>query len=186
MKNNIDVIIKQEYDTATFIRRALAYLVDLLFVATIAYFAVVIFKVFAELDTFFELFEASQEQIENVELYNQMRGLFWKLVFNLSLIWLGAKLLYFTLMPAIIGNGRTIGKLFAGIGVVFEETLEEISPSRLMLREFVGRTLVESVLFIPYLVSIIIAFFKTDSKSVHDLIAKTVVIRFGMHEADLR
>lgn len=182
--DNLELISKQTFETATFIRRMMAFLVDMLFVVAIAWTLIVSFKLFAKIDLFFELFEASNEDIENMELFNQMRDLFWDLIIKVYLIWLGSKLLYFTLLPAILGNGRTLGKLLAGIGVVDSVTLDEITPSRLVLREFVGRILVETIFVIPYIVSIILSFYREDSKSLHDLIGGTVVIRLDMFEAD--
>lgn len=184
IEDNIELISKQTFETATFIRRAMAFLIDLLFVIAIAYLMVIILKLFSKIDYFFEIFEATQNQIENKELFDEMRDLFYELFIKLYLVWLGAKLIYYTLIPAIIGNGRTLGKFAAGIGVVDADTLEEISPSKLILREFVGRILIETVLIIPYIISIFLSFYREDSRSLHDFIANTVVIRLDMYEAD--
>lgn len=184
LEGNIELISKQTFETATFVRRMMAYLIDLLIVIAIAWTIIMSFKIFAKIDYFFEIFEASQAQIENMELFNEMRDLFWDLIIKIYLIWIGSKLVYFTLIPAIIGNGRSVGKLMAGIGVVDSITLEEISPTRLMIREFVGRILVETILIIPYIVSIIMSFYREDSRSLHDFIGQTIVIRTDMFEAD--
>ena len=71
---------------------------------------------------------------------------------------------YFTFVPAIIGCGQTIGKLLAGIGVVDARTLNELKPIQLIFREFVCRTLLETVLIIPLIISVCISFFRDDSK----------------------
>src|SRR5690554_7129343 len=81
-----------------------------------------------------------------------MVDLFWKLMLNIYLTWIVTILIYYTLVPAIIGKGRTLGKLLAGIGTVDLNTLDEVSPSKLILREFVGRVLIEYILIIPLFV----------------------------------
>lgn len=177
-----DLASKLVFETATFRRRFMAYLIDIVLVISICFIGIAIFKVFKDIDHFMEVFEATDSDLTDILKYKELRDLFWKLMFNIYLIWLGSNLLYFTLVPAIIGDGRTIGKMLAGIGVVDLATLEEISPSRLMLREFIGRTLIENVLIIPFIVSIIISFVREDSRSLHDLIAKTVVIRFDLYK----
>lgn len=179
-----DLASKLVFETATFRRRFMAYLIDIVLVISICFIGIAIFKVFKDIDHFMEVFEATDSDLTDILKYKELRDLFWKLMFNIYLIWLGSNLLYFTLVPAIIGDGRTIGKMLAGIGVVDLATLEEISPSRLMLREFIGRTLIENVLIIPFIVSIIISFVREDSRSLHDLIAKTVVIRFDLYKLE--
>ncbi|MFA5693453.1 MAG: RDD family protein [Acholeplasmataceae bacterium] len=179
---NIDLIAKQEYETATFIRRGFSYLLDVLVVIAILTAFIYGFKVFDDINKFFELFEATAEDLENEVLYLEMRDLFLEVLLKVYLFYLASKLIYFTLIPAIIGNGRTLGKLVAGLAVLDEGTLEEISPSRLILREFLGRVLIETVLIIPFIISIFISYYREDSKSLHDLIAKTVVIKEEMFE----
>ena len=95
-----------------------------------------------------------------------------------------AKLAYYTFVPAIIGDGKTLGKLICGIGVVNVKTLNEITPTRLILREFVGGILVETLLIVPVIVSGIIAMVRDDSRCLHDLIAGTVVIKTDLYNLD--
>jgi len=177
-----ELILKQTFETATFTRRTMSFILDTLIIIALTYLAIVVFKLFQDLDKFFELFEATQNDIENRELYLEMVDLFWKLMLNIYLTWIVTILIYYTLVPAIIGKGRTLGKLLAGIGTVDLNTLDEVSPSKLILREFVGRVLIEYILIIPLFVSIIISFIREDSRSIHDLIANTVVIRFDLYD----
>jgi uncharacterized RDD family membrane protein YckC len=80
-------------------------------------------------------------------------------------------------LPAVIGNGKTIGKLLLRISLVDASTLEEMSPSRLMLREFVGRTLVETLLIVPGIVSLFMVLFSKDGKSLRDRLANTIIVQ---------
>lgn len=177
-----DLAQKLTYESANFIRRMLAYLIDLLLVIVIWYLCSNIFL--KEIDKFMETLGKLEEDFVDRELYLQLRDLVWKLFLNLYLAWIGAKAVYFTLVPAIIGDGRTIGKMVAGIGAVNAKTLEEASPSRLVLREIVGRCLIETLFIIPMIVSVFLAFFRKDSKSLHDLISKTVVIKFDLYKVE--
>lgn len=90
--------------------------------------------------------------------------------------WIFCQTLYYCLVPALIGQGKTIGKLLFRISLVDRRTLGEISPSRLVLREFVGRGLVETLLVLPGVVSIGMTLFTADVRSLRDLIAGTAVI----------
>ena len=91
--------------------------------------------------------------------------------------WLFCQTLYFCVLPAVIGNGKTIGKLLLRISLVDASTLEEMSPSRLMLREFVGRTLVETLLIVPGIVSLFMVLISKDGKSLRDRLAGTVSVQ---------
>lgn len=84
---------------------------------------------------------------------------------------------YYTIFPAIFGNGKTLGKLIFGISMVSRKDLSEISASRLMFREFVLRGLLETILIIPLLINIILVIFSKESKTIHDRLAKTIVIK---------
>lgn len=81
---------------------------------------------------------------------------------------------YFCLLPAIIGRGKTVGKLLFRLSMVDNVTLKEVSVGKLLLREFVGRTLIENFLIVPAIVSAIMAL--TTTKAIHDRIAGTVVV----------
>lgn len=91
--------------------------------------------------------------------------------------WLFCQTLYFCLIPAILGQGKTVGKLLLRISLVNAATLEEMSPSRLMLREFVGRTLVETLLVVPGIVSLMMTLFSKNGISLRDRMAHTVAVQ---------
>ena len=91
--------------------------------------------------------------------------------------WLFCQTLYFCILPAILGNGKTLGKLLLRISLLDAGTLDEMSPSRLMLRELVGRTLLETVLIIPGIVSLFMVLFSKNGKSLRDLLANTITVQ---------
>lgn len=91
--------------------------------------------------------------------------------------WLFCQTLYFCLIPAIFGQGKTVGKLLLRISLVDAATLDEMSPSRLMLREFVGRTLVETLLVVPGIVSLHMTLFSKNGISLRDRMAHTVAVQ---------
>ncbi|MGI6359578.1 MAG: RDD family protein [Acholeplasmatales bacterium] len=167
------------YETASIARRMAAYLIDGLIIIAILY--IISIFLFMEIDAFVATLGTNEQDFEDLVKYEKFVRLFYKLILNIFISWILTRLVYFTLIPAIIGNGRTVGKLVTGIGVVDLNTLEEISPSKLMLREAVGRILVETILIIPGIISMIIPFFRDDSRTIRDLIAKTVVIRLDFY-----
>ena len=91
--------------------------------------------------------------------------------------WLFCQTLYFCILPAILGNGKTLGKLLLRISLLDAGTLDEMSPSRLMLRELVGRTLLETVLIIPGIVSLFVVLFSKNGKSLRDRLANTITVQ---------
>lgn len=91
--------------------------------------------------------------------------------------WLFCQTLYFCILPAILGNGKTLGKLLLRISLLDAGTLDEMSPSRLMLRELVGRTLLETLLIIPGIVSLIMVLFSKNGKSLRDRLANTITVQ---------
>ena len=91
--------------------------------------------------------------------------------------WLFCQTLYFCILPAILGNGKTLGKLLLRISLLDAGTLDEMSPSRLMLRELVGRTLLETVLIIPGIVSLFMVLFSKNGKSLRDRLANTITVQ---------
>ena len=91
--------------------------------------------------------------------------------------WLFCQTLYFCILPAILGNGKTLGKLFLRISLLDAGTLDEMSPSRLMLRELVGRTLLETLLIIPGIVSLFMVLFSKNGKSLRDRLANTITVQ---------
>ena len=177
-----DLYEKLTFESANFIRRMISYIIDLVLIIIIWYLISKSF--FKEVDGFIKSVGLNENDYTNYELFEQFQNLVGQLYLKLILSYVFSKVLYFTLIPAIIGNGQTIGKLVAGIGVVDLKTLEEISATRLMLREFVGRGLVETLFIIPGIISIFIAFFRNDSRSLHDIMAKTVVIKLDLYDID--
>ena len=101
----------------------------------------------------------------------------FKMLTAFLLKWIFCQTLYFCIVPAILGNGKTLGKFLLRVSLLHAKTLEEMSPSRLMLREFVGRTLLETLLIIPGLVSIFMVVFSKDGKSLRDRLADTVAVQ---------
>lgn len=95
-------------------------------------------------------------------------------VFLLKLLFCQAA--YFCLLPALFGRGRTLGKALFSLAVVDERNLSEPSPSRLVLREFVGRCLLETLLVIPGLVSAAQAIFTPTGRTLRDRLSNTAVI----------
>ncbi|MBP3663833.1 MAG: RDD family protein [Tyzzerella sp.] len=101
----------------------------------------------------------------------------FKMLTSFCLKWLFCQTLYFCLFPAIVGSGKTLGKLLLRLSLVDMSSLEEMSPSRLVLREFVGRTLMETLLIVPGIVSLGLTMFSKNGLSLRDRIAKTVVVQ---------
>ena len=91
--------------------------------------------------------------------------------------WLFCQTLYFCILPAMLGNGKTLGKLLLRISLLDAGTLDEMSPSRLMLRELVGRTLLETLLIIPGIVSLFMVLFSKNGKSLRDRLANTITVQ---------
>ena len=76
------------------------------------------------------------------------------------------------ILPAILGNGKTLGKLIFRLSMVDKSKLTEISASRLLLRELAR--LFAEILVVPMLVSVVLYFCKKDL--LHDRIVKTTVV----------
>lgn len=91
--------------------------------------------------------------------------------------WLFCQTLYFCILPAILGNGKTLGKLLLRISLLDAGTLDEMSPSRLMLRELVGRTLLETLLVVPGIVSLFMVLFSKNGRSLRDRLANTITVQ---------
>ena len=101
----------------------------------------------------------------------------FQLVTAFLLKWIFCQTLLFTLLPAMLGKGKTLGKLIMRISLLQRKGLEEMSPSRLMLRELIGRSLLETCLILPGIISLILVIFSRDGLSLRDRLANTVVIR---------
>lgn len=173
---------KITYESANVIRRLCAFFVDILIVICIWYLMSI--STFNEIDVYVKNLGINPDDFTNPDVLLEFGRLYHQTIVKLFLFFYFAQTIYFTLTPAIIGSGKTIGKWIAGIGVVHAKTLNELSPSRLILREFVCRTLLETVLIVPTIVSCIIALVREDSKSLHDLLSKSVVIRTDLYEVE--
>lgn len=160
----------KEYEVATLGRRFGAFVIDYLIIFLIWY---AITK--TNLNEVNTLMETLDPDIEgSLDIFVQA---IFKLYVAFIFKWIAVNTIMYTIFPAIFGDGRTIGKLIFGICVVDSSTFKEISPSRLILREFVIRNVLETILIIPTIISIFLVLFHKESKSIHDQMAKTIVIR---------
>lgn len=173
---------KLTYESANFMRRLCAFFLDILLVICIWYLMSI--STFSKLDEYVANLGINPDDFNNPEILKEFARLYNKSIVKLFMFFYFAQTLYFTLVPAILGEGKTLGKLIAGIGVVHRETLNELSPSRLMLREFICRTLIETVLIVPLIISIIISLFREDSRSLHDILSKSIVIRTDLYDIE--
>ena len=87
---------------------------------------------------------------------------------------------YYCLVPALLGRGRTIGKLLLRLRVADAAVPGEVSPSRLVLREFVGRTLLESLLVLPGLASAVLALFSSEGRTLRRLMTLAYAMIFTL------
>ena len=58
----------------------------------------------------------------------------FKMATAFLLKWLFCQSLYFCILPAVLGNGKTVGKLLFRLSLLDAVSLEEMSPSRLVFR----------------------------------------------------
>ena len=173
---------KITYESANFIRRMCAFGVDFLIIIWIWYVCSI--STFNKLNDFVSQLGINPSDFSNPEVLLDFARLYHQSIIKLIFIFYFVQTVYFTFVPAIIGCGQTIGKLLAGIGVVDARTLNELKPIQLIFREFVCRTLLETVLIIPLIISICISFFRDDSKSLHDILSKSVVIKMDMYNVE--
>ena len=173
---------KITYESANFIRRMCAFGVDFLIIICIWYVCSI--STFNKLNYFVSQLGINPSDFSNPEVLLDFARLYHQSIIKLIFIFYFVQTVYFTFVPAIIGCGQTIGKLLAGIGVVDARTLNELKPIQLIFREFVCRTLLETVLIIPLIISVCISFFRDDSKSLHDILSKSVVIKMDMYNVE--
>ena len=173
---------KITYESANFIRRMCAFGVDFLIIICIWYVCSI--STFNKLNDFVSQLGINPSDFTNPQVLLEFARLYHQSIIKLIFIFYFVQPVYFTFVPAIIGCGQTIGKLLAGIGVVDARTLNELKPIQLIFREFVCRTLLETVLIIPLIISICISFFRDDSKSLHDILSKSVVIKMDMYNVE--
>ena len=86
------------------------------------------------------------------------------------------EVLYYCLVPAVFGKGRTVGKLIFKINLVSRDTGEELSVPRLFLRELLGRAIIETLFVIPLFVSMFMLLFTEDGKTIRDLLGRSITV----------
>ena len=152
-----DLAEKLTYESANFIRRMIAFLIDLVFIVVIWYLCTK--HQFKQVDEFIENLGLNEADFTDADKLKQFADLVGQLYLKLFLTFIFVQTLYFTLIPAIIGNGQSIRKWLRG-SELWIWKLWEICI-RLVFREFIGRGLVETVLIIPLIISFFIAFSAT-------------------------
>lgn len=161
--------MEEKFEIAPFSRRLGAYFIDFLIILLFWYIFTT--KDLEKVDNLLETTNLDQQG--SLEIFIEA---IFKLYVSFILKWLFIQTVYHTLLPSIIGRGKTLGKLIFGISMVDRSNLKEISPSKLMLREFIARGIIETIFIIPLFISIIFVFIK-ETRTIHDYISKTIVIR---------
>ena len=151
-------------------KRLAAFLVDFILILLLWYLMTM--KDLKRVDTLLESLDPLTEGA-----LDRLAESIFKMVTAFLLKWLFYQSLYFCILPAVLGNGKTVGKLLFRLSLLDAISLEEMSPSRLVLREFVGRTLVETLLILPGIVSLFMLLLSKDGKSLRDRLAGTVVVQ---------
>lgn len=151
-------------------KRIIAFIVDFILVFMLWYFMTK--GDLREVDTLMETLDPLAEGA-----LDQFVQVLFQMLTAFLLKWLFCQTLYFCALPAIFGNGKTLGKAILRISLLNAGTLEEMSPSRLILREFVGRTIIETLLVLPGIVSLFMIVFSKDGKSLRDRLANTIAVR---------
>ena len=151
-------------------KRLAAFLVDFILILLLWYLMTM--KDLKRVDTLLESLDPLTEGA-----LDRLAESIFKMVTAFLLKWLFYQSLYFCILPAVLGNGKTVGKLLFRLSLLDAASLEEMSPSRLVLREFVGRTLVETLLVLPGIVSLFMLLLSKDGKSLRDRLAGTVVVQ---------
>lgn len=151
-------------------KRLAAFLVDFILILLLWYLMTM--KDLKRVDTLLESLDPLTEGA-----LDRLAESIFKMVTAFLLKWLFYQSLYFCILPAVLGNGKTVGKLLFRLSLLDVVSLEEMSPSRLVLREFVGRTLVETLLVLPGIVSLFMLLLSEDGKSLRDRLAGTVVVQ---------
>lgn len=151
-------------------KRLAAFLVDFILILLLWYLMTM--KDLKRVDTLLESLDPLTEGA-----LDRLAESIFKMVTAFLLKWLFYQSLYFCILPAVLGNGKTVGKLLFRLSLLDAVSLEEMSPSRLVLREFVGRTLVETLLILPGIVSLFMLSLSKDGKSLRDRLAGTVVVQ---------
>lgn len=151
-------------------KRLAAFLVDFILILLLWYLMTT--KDLKRVDTLLESLDPLTEGA-----LDRLAESIFKMATAFLLKWLFCQSLYFCIFPAILRNGKTLGKLLFRLSLLDAASLEEMSPSRLVLREFVGRTLLETLLILPGIVSLFMLLLSKDGKSLRDRLAGTVVVQ---------
>ena len=147
------------------LKRLGAVIIDILFIFLIWYWVTA--KDLQQVD---ELLTTLDPAVEgSAEIFSQaVVTLVLKFLFKYVVVALAWR----CLLPAVIGNGKTLGKLLLRLRMVDKNTLQEVSASRLVLREVLRVLFVLTV--VPTLVSFVLFFCKKGF--LHDIAARTTVI----------
>ena len=162
--------MSKEYEIASVKRRFLAFCIDFVIIFLLWY--LITTDDLAKVNNLLKTLDP--EESGSLEIFIQA---VFKMYVSFFFKWFFISVLTYTLIPAIIGKGKTIGKLLVGISLVSSDTGEEISPTKLFLREAFFRNLLEVCLVIPGIISIIMMIYRSDSKMIHDYFTKSIVIR---------
>ena len=109
-------------------RRLAAFIADAILVFLLWYLMTM--KDLGRVDTLLESLDPLTEGA-----LDRLAGSIFKMATAFLLKWLFCQSLYFCILPAILGNGKTLGKLLFRLSLLDTASLEEMSPSRLVLRE---------------------------------------------------
>ncbi|MNW36797.1 RDD family protein [compost metagenome] len=90
-----------------------------------------------------------------------------------------AGILYFfyVLLIPISWNGYTVGKRIVNIRIVKHDTLEPPTIGNMLMRELVGWIIYTASFGIAVIVSCFMVALREDKRSIHDMIAGTVVVK---------
>jgi predicted permease len=103
-----DLIEKLTFESANFIRRMIAYLIDLVLIIVIWYLCTK--RLFREVDDFIASLGLNNGDFTSAEKLKQFADLIGQLYLKLFLTFIFVQTLYFSLTPAIIGNGQSVGE----------------------------------------------------------------------------
>lgn len=162
--------MEKEYEIAPFSRRLGATFIDYILIFLVWYMITV-----RDLESVNSLLETLDPNVEgSLDIFVEA---IFKMYIAFIFKYIFVKTFFYVVPPAIIGKGKTLGKLLFGLSMVDYYTLKEIKPIRLIYREFVIRGLLETLLIIPNIVTIVFVLFTKKSRGLHDRICKTIVIR---------
>lgn len=145
---------KINYESAKWSKRLIAFIFDILLVITI--------WTLLNINNFKTMFDfvksVSDKMIDSAEVLEKFKLLYYQFYTKLILYLILTTTLYYTLIPALLGKGKTFGKLICSLGVIRYGTDKEPNPTRLVLRELVGRSIIEYTLALPFIVNLFFNF----------------------------